>query len=247
MNTKTKMRMAFPKKGRLKDSFNALMQKAGLDTYNKPRQDFGQTRDRQGIIEEFETLFQRPGDALENLDLGLIDCALVGKDNFIETAARLGEEQKRSFNGRIAMTFDFAVCSLMIAAPAGQAMQSPADLEGKRIATSYPASLRLWLAQNNVENVTIIAREGGIEDYVRLGMADAVCDIVESGNTLAANGLVPTISLFDSSAVLVLRSDSQNPALERLVQRLSDVTAEKTESRSGNARRVPSVAQAVPA
>lgn len=219
-------RLALPKKGRLKEDFTAILETAGLDlTRDNTRLDYGRTRDEQSEIESFETLLQRPGDALENLACGVAEMAVIGLDNFEEASCR-AQEEGTPFDIRVVAAFnDISACGLYIAVPDAMQISKPQDLAGMRIATSYPTILKRWLKNEGVDNVTVISRDGGIEDYVRLGMADAVCDVVESGKTLIANGLKRTdIKLLDSSAVLVQRRgtmpDSYARQASQIAQRL---------------------------
>ncbi len=195
-------RVIFPKKGRLKEEFADVAATAGFTlSKESSRLDYGVTQDAQGKIDSFETLVQRAGDALDNINDGLADMAVVGLDRFEEASCKYGDD----FKVRIVGAFNFSACALWIAAPKDCPVTEPKNLEGKRIVTSYPAALKNWLKDNGVENVKIIAREGGVEDYIRLGLADIVCDVVESGSTLKANGLEKNIKLFDSTAILVQR------------------------------------------
>lgn len=213
-------RAVFPKKGRLQKDFQAVMDAAGLETGRvNSRVDYGTTYDSLGDIEAFDTLVQRAGDALDNLDAGLADFAIVGLDTFEEASCR-ARNDGRELQARVSAAFNFSACALWIAAPDNAQIRNPSDLADLRIATSYPNILKAWLKNNDVENVTIIGREGGIEDYVRLGAADAICDIVDSGRTLEANGLTKTLKLFDSAAVIVERKGAWPEEFSALAQKI---------------------------
>lgn len=220
----TPLRFVVPKKGRLKQDFASIMNEADLLTEKAgDRLDYGTLQDDRADIAPVEYLDQRPSDAIENLDIGIADMAVVGLDVYEEKrceAALRGEQ----LNTRVVASFNASACGLYIAAPSALKIQEPADLQGKRIATSYPNALRKWLNDNKVNGVKIIARDGGIEDYVRLGVADMVCDVVDTGGTLKANGLTPSLKLFDSTAVLIQRtgqwSEVQTQAAQQIKTRL---------------------------
>lgn len=196
------LRVVIPKKGRLSLAFAAVMAADGLRVdKDNARQDFGVLRDDNGTAMGVEALQMRSNDALRTMAAGAADMAIVGLDML------------REFNARNDALADAAVtklgmapCALYIATPAAMAADNARDLAGLRVATSFPGVLAAWLAENAVADVTIVECEGGVEDMVRLGLADAVCDLVETGNTLAANGLEKRMKVMDSEAVLVIRA-----------------------------------------
>ena len=117
-------------------------------------------------------------------------------------------------------------CRLSIAVPDGMAYQRPADLEGKRIATSYPRLLRRWLGEQGVRAEAVSIR-GSVELAPALGIGDAICDLVASGQTLATNGLRETDRLLDCESVVVktgkpIAEALQDP-LRRVLQRIRGV------------------------
>lgn len=204
--------VALPKKGRLSAHFNTLFEAAGYMLDKKSaRHDFALAvhRDDPEKKSSFQALLQKAEDALENLQDGLVDATITGRDKYEEVKARqlLGG---KAFKGCIAASFNFSACALMVAARPGRPYHKPADLKGKKIATSYPATLRKWLHDNEIgtNDVHIISRTGGIEDYVRLGTADAICDLVESGRSLHENNLVPYFNIHHSQALLVIHRDT---------------------------------------
>src|SRR3546814_4690497 len=95
----------------------------------------------------------------------------------------------------------FGACRLALAVPEEQEWQGIAQLAGRRIATSYPALLRAWLADNAIE-AEVVVLSGSVEIAPRLGQADAICDLVSSGATLAANWLKAVGDILCSEAVL---------------------------------------------
>lgn len=95
----------------------------------------------------------------------------------------------------------FGQCRLAVAAPDAWQWTGAAQLAGKRIATSYPGLLRQWLEAQGVD-AEIVLLSGSVEIAPRLGQAEAICDLVSSGATLAANQLKPVETILESEAVL---------------------------------------------
>jgi ATP phosphoribosyltransferase len=197
--------IAFPKQGRLKKDFTALFNSAGFKTNkSEERHDFGTVLDIAESLNEIVFLNQKPQDAIKNVEIGLADAALVGEDKFKEYISKT-----KTGNLSLAAKFTFAACSLMIASPINKIPVSLKAIEGARIVTSYPNLLAAHLDEQSVdlEMINIIEREGGVEDYIRLGLADLVCDIVSTGSSLKANGLVPVFNVLNSSAILITKDN----------------------------------------
>jgi ATP phosphoribosyltransferase len=97
------------------------------------------------------------------------------------------------------------------------------QLEGKRVATSYDGLLRGYLAERGI-NAKVVRLDGAVESSVRLGVADAIADVVETGTTLKAAGMeIFGEPILDSESVLIGRPGEQNPAIEVLIRRLQGV------------------------
>lgn len=210
------LRFAVPKKGRLQAAFAAVMAANGLAVEkDNARQDFGRLT-RSGKDTGVEALMMRGYDALRKMAAGAADMTVVGLDmlrEFNATAAR-------PVTGCAIVPLGLAPCALYIAAPEGLAVQGARDLTGLRIATSFPGIVREWLDQAGVAGAEIVTFDGGVEDSVRLGLADVVCDLVETGTTLAANGLRPCVKVMDSEAVLVVRADRDDARLRAVAAQL---------------------------
>lgn len=128
---------------------------------------------------------------------GVADFGIVGRNVLAErlsdaAGARLTE----------VMPLGFGRCKLSIAAPAAFAYSGPASLRGLRIASSYPNLLRRYLDEKGI-NAEIVTMRGAVEVAPRLGLAEAICDLVSTGATLEANGLRQLDVTFESEAVLV--------------------------------------------
>ena len=218
------LRVVLPKKGRLCAAFAEALARSGIALEkDNPRHDFGTLRAKGRRMPETEALTMRAGDALRALAAGAADMAVVGLDTLREFNAGANPLAAENI-----VPLGLAPCALYIAAPQGATIAAAADLAGLRIATSLPGILRAFLDDAGVAGATIVECEGGVEDTVRLGLADAVCDLVETGTTLAANGLVPMLKVMDSEAVLVTaaapRSATDRAALAAVAHTLVRAT-----------------------
>lgn len=120
----------------------------------------------------------------------------------------------------------FGSCRLSIAVPEGKLFSSAQDLEGLRIATSYPSCLQKFLIQNSIQ-AKIVELNGSVEIAPALNIADAICDLVSTGSTLRSNHLREVLPLFQSQAVMI-RNGTQfevklQQAFTRLLNRINGV------------------------
>jgi ATP phosphoribosyltransferase len=164
-----------------------------------------------------DLLLVRPSDIPEYAQDGVVDLGITGANLVAEaeadvvTIAELG----------------FARCSLEAAVPADGLEQEIADLDGLRVATAYPVSTRRLLAERGVD-CELVPVSGSVEAAPRLGLADAIVDLVSTGSTMAANGLRPIGALLSSQAVLVGGSavvERRRDLVERLELMLSGVVS----------------------
>lgn len=185
------------------------------------RQDFGRLNDATGSLVGVEALILKPGDALRTLSAAAADLAVVGLDAWLDFNAAAGNAGQAL---RLAVNLPgISVCKLCLAAPTGEDLAiSPST----RIATAYPALLKTWLGQRGLY-AEIIERDGGVEDTIRLGLADAIFDVVQTGESLKANGLEVKAIATKSNAVIVARKDMGERVAQghRLLSRLQSSTA----------------------
>ena len=134
----------------------------------------------------------RAEDVPEYVQDGVVDCGITGADLVRERGVRVQELLRLGFGG----------CSLEAAVPAESSVRSLEELAGIRVATAFPRLARETLAARGID-VTLVDVTGSVEVAPRLGLADAVVDLVSSGNTLRTNGLRSLGPLFSSEAVLV--------------------------------------------
>jgi len=144
---------------------------------------------------------------------GVADLGIVGRNVLAERAAGGG-------NGlHEVMALGFGRCRLAIATPTGLDYQGPQSLRGLRIATTYPNLLTRFLADEGVD-ASIVSMRGAVEVAPRLKLADAICDLVSTGATLEANGLVARTTILESEAVLVRSGRKSAPELESVFESL---------------------------
>jgi ATP phosphoribosyltransferase len=203
MQSKGMIRVAIQKSGRLFDGSFALLQQMGLQ--------FEAYRDRllaQCRNLPVDVLFLRDDDIPEYVQDGVADLGIVGSNVL--------EELKVCVDRLLPL--DFGYCSLCLAVPEQGNFTAPDKLCGKRIATSYPVTLRRYLEQRRLD-AEIVVLKGSVEIAPALQLADAICDLVSTGSTLRTHGLTVLDTVARSQAVLIAR---QNPAAEKrmLIERL---------------------------
>lgn len=190
-----RLRIAIQKSGRLSEPARALLASAGLS--------WRESRDKLFCYGEslpVDLLLVRDDDIPGLIAEGVCDLGIVGRNVMLEQAGEREETGKRAAFREL-RALGFGGCRLSIAVPDGWDWQGPAQLAGKRIATTYPNQLRAWLRERKVE-ADIVVLNGSVEIAPRLGQADAICDLVSSGATLAANQLKPVLDILQSEAVL---------------------------------------------
>lgn len=213
-----RLRIAIQKSGRLADPARALLASCGLS--------WRESRDRlfcYGETLPVDLLLVRDDDIPGLIADGVCDLGVVGRNVLLE------QGQDRAERGiapayREWRALGFGSCRLDIAVPDAWDWQGPQQLEGKRIATSYPALLRQWLKDEGIA-ADVVLLSGSVEIAPKLGQAEAICDLVSSGATLAANQLKPVQTLVQSEAVLagpVAPFDDVRAELAELLQRRLD-------------------------
>lgn len=199
------LRIAIQSNGRLTRSTLDLLHGIGLDFEAHERRLFTRCRNM-----EVELLFVRDDDIPEYVQDGVADLGVVGRNVVLEQGSRVVELEALGF-GR---------CTLSIAVPRDAEVRSAAALEGKRIATTHPASLRRFLRERGVD-ASVIEIRGGAELAPALDIADAICDLVSTGTTLRVHDLVPVLALWESEAVMIGgREPRDDGDRESLVERL---------------------------
>lgn len=201
------LRVAVPNKGILSESAISMLKEAGYQTRREPSE--LHLVDQENQIEFF---YLRPRDIATYVGAGSLDVGLTGLDLLKDSESKATEIADLGFGGS---TFRFA-------APNNAGFKDVQDLRGKRLATAYPKLIGNYLLDQGV-NCEIVTLDGAVESAVRLGVADAVADVVSTGNTLRKAGLSifgPTI--LSSTARLIAAPGKEKDA-EKLLRRLQGV------------------------
>jgi ATP phosphoribosyltransferase len=208
------LRIAVQKSGRLLEDSLQILKECGLkvDASN------GKLKSTVANF-PMEVLFLRNSDIPQYVADGVVDAAIIGENLLIEEGSLL----------EILLQLNFSKCRVSLAVPKNSAINSVKDFEGLKIATSYPNTVQQYLDKNGV-SAEIHTISGSVEIAPTIGLADGICDIVSSGNTLFMNGLRELEVILKSEAVLVkgsdLSADKQN-VLDKLVFRMNAVLASK--------------------
>lgn len=208
LDSNTSLRIAVQKSGRLTDKTITLLEGIGLKFDNYKRSLLVKC-----LNFDVELLLIRDDDIPEYVEDGVCDLGFVGANTVAEDEADV----------TILRGLEYGVCRLSMAAPKDGDISSTADLEGKRIATSYPVLTRKYLVENNV-NAEIITLSGSVEIAPRLQIADAITDLVSTGGTLKANGLEEYETFFESETQLIQTnkplSEGKKALIEKFLQRM---------------------------
>jgi len=206
------------KSGRLTEPALELLNRCGLT--------FRQSRDKLfcfGEGEPVDLLLVRDDDIPGLIAQGVCDLGIVGRNVLSEFQYTAGREGPALSEWR---PLGFGRCRLSIAVPQEFDYREPAQLQGRRIATSYPGLLGEWLRTQGVD-AGVVTLAGSVEIAPRLGTADAICDLVQSGGTLVANQLREADVLLESEAVLAgpeaLPTDERGDMIDLLLKRLDGV------------------------
>ena len=200
------LRIAIPNKGSLSETAAEMLQEAGYAGRRDPRA--LSVRDERNDVEFF---YLRPRDIATYVGSGALDVGITGRDLLLDSGSTAIE----------IASLDFGESTFRFAGEPGR-FSTLADLEGIRVATSYPGLVRDFLAGHGVTAI-LVGLDGAVESAVRLGVADAVADVVSTGSTLRAQGLEifgPVI--LDSTAVLISSRDDI-PGVSTLQRRLHGV------------------------
>lgn len=201
------MRIAVPNKGSLSEPAVEMLREAGYRV----------RRDSKELIvadpeNDVEFFYLRPRDVAVYVGQGQVDAGITGRDLLLDSGSAATEVMGLGFAGS---TFRFA-------ARPGEAT-SAADLDGRRVATSYAGLVRDHLAAKGV-STEVVRLDGAVETAITLGVADAIADVVETGTTLRQQGLeVFGEPILRSEAVLIRRSDASEAGIDVLHRRIQGV------------------------
>jgi ATP phosphoribosyltransferase len=215
-----RIKIAVQKTGRLTDHSMHLLERCGLKVT--------QSKDQLFCFGEnmpIDLLLVRDDDIPGLVSDDVCDLGIVGL-NIVEEKRQALMSDGRDALFKQVFELDFGHCRLSLAAPEGTDYEGPESLENKRIATSYVGLLRDYLTKNRITAETVYF-SGAVEIAPRLGKADYICDLVSTGSTLDANGLVEVDVLLESEAVVIQTraplSDEKQAWVDRMLQRLDGV------------------------
>jgi len=217
---KDRLRLAIQKSGRLSTDSLDLLARCGI----KIRPPKEKLLVHAGNF-PLDVLFVRDDDIPQLVMDGVCDLGIVGTNVLEESAlARRDAGDRHAYH--VERELDFGGCRLAVALPDERAYAGPRDLAGLRIATSYPQLTRRYLAAQGVA-AEVVCLSGSVEIAPRLGLAEAICDLVATGSTLEANQLRAVETIFQSTAVLLRGERAPAPekahALAILLRRIDGV------------------------
>lgn len=208
------LKIAVQKSGRLNEDSLTLLKECGISIDNGKDQLMAQASNFS-----LEVLYLRNSDIPQYVKDGVADIAIIGDNT----------EKEKKTGILPVLDLGFSKCRLSIAVPKNVDFQDLSYLQGKKIATSYPNSLKDFLSEKGIE-AEIHEISGSVEIAPNIGLADAICDLVSSGSTLFKNGLKEVYKIFESQAILVANSalcDEKKELLAQLVFRIKAVLAAK--------------------
>jgi len=223
----SKLKIAIQKSGRLNEDSLKLLKDCGIAINNGKDQ-------LKVLVHNFpmEILYLRNSDIPQYLEDGTADIAIVGENLLIEKQKKI----------KVVEQLGFSKCRVSLAVPKEVEDDSIDYFNGKKIATSYPVTLQAFLNKNNIK-AEIHTISGSVEIAPNIGLADGICDIVSSGNTLFKNGLRETQVILKSQAVLVRSlklNEVQEAILDKLLFRIKAVL------RAKNSKKIEAVTNILP-
>jgi ATP phosphoribosyltransferase len=202
---KNVLRIAVPSKGRLQEPSESLLKAAGIKYKKRDRALFAHVDGLNATI-----LFVRPDDIPLLVAEGAADLGMVGQD--------LVRENKCESRVKTRLELGYGHCRLAVAALAIGGPKTVKDLKGKKIAASMVHSTREFFRKKKID-VQLLEVSGSVEIMVALGLADAIVDLVESGDTLRDNGLDVIETVAASQAVLIENNSPRDAKLNDLIVR----------------------------
>lgn len=201
------LRIAVPNKGMLAETANAMLEEAGY----RGRRD---SRELSAIDpkNDVEFFYLRPRDIATYVGSGVLDIGITGRDLLLDANSPATEIRELGFGDS---TFRFA-------SEPGR-FSDPKELSGKRVATSYVGLLERWFAKEGIEGATLVKLDGAVESSIRLGVADAIADVVSTGGTLKKAGLEIFGPVILESTALLVSTPEKVGAAQTLIGRLDGV------------------------
>lgn len=203
--------MAIPKKGRLFDRVNKLLEGSGIDYRRPDRVDIALCTNLPITL-----VFLPASDIATYIGEGNIDLGITGQDILLETRLECPDIEINEI-----LELGFGKCKLCLLGPVKSNIKDPRSLSGGRIVTSFPELTKDYFRKIDAETgkkTTIRTVSGSVEAACGLGLADAVVDLVETGTTMKAAGLEKIADVVTTEAVLISNKHSKNPEAIALIK-----------------------------
>jgi ATP phosphoribosyltransferase len=209
------LRIGIPSKGRLSEVASELLKQAGLSFRQQERSLFARVRDMP-----IEITFLRTDDIPVLCAEGAIDLGITGSDLVAESGAEV----------RTRLELGVGQVRLSVCVPEDSPVQSPRELAGHRIATSFPHTTSRYLQGLGID-AHLVTLSGSVEIMIALGVADVIVDLIETGSTLAANRLRVLSDIGTYQTILIQNPAARQPELaDRVVRRLEGVVIARSYS-----------------
>lgn len=212
-----RLKIAIQKSGRLSEKSFALLERAGISLQKSKDQLLCRSRNFP-----LDIFLVRDDDIPAFLVNDVCQLGILGQNTMLETTLL----DPQTFGGlEQVIELGFGRCRLSIATPNDMEYDGVGSLAGKTIATSYRGLLADYLAGQGVE-AEIVTMEGAVEVAPRTHLADAICDLVSTGNTLISNGLSEQETILASQAVIIKNKrmqDDLRALSEKLLARITAV------------------------
>lgn len=199
----TSLRIAIQKSGRLTDKTIDLLHGIGIEFDNYKRNLMVKTRNF-----DVELLLLRDDDIPEYVQDGICDLGFVGANEVFE----------KNSNVRVLRGLNYGNCRLAVASPKESELIDPSEFDGKKIATSYPFLTKQFFENVGV-SIEIVEISGAVEITPQLHVADAISDLVSTGGTLKANGLVERFTILESETKLIQTQQALSEGKQQLIQK----------------------------
>ncbi|MFC3032515.1 ATP phosphoribosyltransferase [Pseudoalteromonas fenneropenaei] len=213
MSSNNRLRIAIQKSGRLSKDCQALLKQLGIKLNLREERLIAHSTNMP-----IDVLRVRDDDIPGLVMDGVCDLGIVGENVLVEAQA---ERAKGGQNAEVQKlsALDFGYCRLALAWPQELGPQTQNWFNGKRIATTYPQILKDYLRRANID-AKVVVLTGSVEVAPRAGLADAICDLVSTGATLEANGLMQGDTILESNACLIQNTNLSCPDKLALINKL---------------------------
>jgi ATP phosphoribosyltransferase len=205
-----RLRLAIEKNNRIVSDVLTLLERAGIEVVAESDKVFGKCRNFP-----LDLLFVSGEDIPQLVESGVVDIGIVGQ--------YVCYEQQKQNDCPTLMTLGLGHCSLALAVPTHFNIRTVRELTNKTIATAYPHSTRSFLKEMGVEDITLLNIHSSVEVAPATGYADAIVDLVATGNTLRQNNLRHLQTIYESQAVLITNNtpprQAKKYAIDKLLQR----------------------------